>query len=220
MVADLGADDVHDLLRQLFYDCFLVGLFVEGRGRDDGAGMGFVATAFDGLAEGEDDIGAGSVGEVGGCGGDRSGHAEEVDPDAAVFFCRILIEHKCGLSLIPETTDEGAHGAFAWDDGHAGFFTEGVELFVDARVFCDGGHAGHIKAAQAAFQADQFPVAGMGGDDDVGACFKVGAVFGDEALVFAGPLLCETGKPEDVAHGLREADQRLDEDSLFFSGRF
>lgn len=60
----------------------------------------------------------------------------------------------------------------------------------------------------------------MSGDDDVGAFFKIGAVFGNKLLILFGAFFGELRKPENIAHGLGEADQRLYEDLLFLRLRF
>lgn len=60
----------------------------------------------------------------------------------------------------------------------------------------------------------------MSGDDDVGAFFKIGAVFGNKLLILFGAFFGELRKPENIAHGLGEADQRLYEDLLFLGLRF
>jgi len=184
MGEDVGADDVHNLLSQGFYDLVLVLCFVVGRGLDDVAGARFVFSIADGDAEGEDDFGSGAVGEVGGGGGYARGHAEKFNPDAAFFFCGFLIKHECGFSSFAESADQGAQGSLLGDDGLAGAFAQGVELFVDCGILGDGRNASHINAAQAGFESDQFPVSGVGGYDELCAFFEVGTGGWHEGLVF------------------------------------
>lgn len=205
MCADLIAYDVHDLLCELFYDFFLIRGFVEwGRG-DDLSGMGFIVTLCNRLAESKNDVGAGAIGQMGRSGGDRSGHTEEVNPDSSVGFCGILIEYKGGFPFIPEPGDEGSHGTLSRNDGHSGSLAQGIQLLVDPFVFCDCCHAGNVKAAQSAFEANEFPVSGMGGNNDVGFFLKVVSVGGYEALIFIDPCFGPHGKPENIDHGLGEA---------------
>lgn len=153
MIPDLGADDIHDLLSQVGYNFFMVRVFVESRRGNDLSRVSFVIAPFYRLAESEDDVGSCAVGEVRRGGGDGSGHAEKIDPNATVFFIGILVEDEGGFAFISETADEGAHGAFAWNDGHSGFFAERIQEFVDSIVFGDGGYAGYIDSEERAFKA-------------------------------------------------------------------
>lgn len=214
--ADLVADDVDDLLGECFDDGVLVLLLVVDRGMDDGSGASLVFPAADGLAEGEDDFGAGAVGEVGGGGGYGRGHAEEVDPDAALFFGGVLVEYKGGFAVVAEAVDEGAQRAVARNDGLAGPLAQRAQVVVDGGILGYGCHAGDVESPQSAFEADQFPVAGVGGDDDLRARVKVRAGCRDEFLVFPDALLCPFREPEEIRHGARETFQRLDEDRFFF----
>lgn len=68
VIPDLIAYNVDDLLGECFYDFFLVCRFVEGGRFDDLAGVGLVFSAACREAEGKDDVGAGSVGQMGGGG--------------------------------------------------------------------------------------------------------------------------------------------------------
>ena len=131
MGPDALAHHIHDLLRERRDDFFLIRCFIEGRRRNDLTRVRFIDAPLGGLTEREDDVGASAVGEVRGRGGDRRGHAEEVDPDAALFLRRVLIQHECGFAAVAEAADQGAHRPLAGNDGHAGLFAEFVQQLVD-----------------------------------------------------------------------------------------
>ena len=113
--------------------------------------------------------GSGPQRQLGRGGGKRGRQAEEINKNAPVGRLYILVQDQRDLALVPEGFQQRAHGALLGDGLLPSLVAQAVEQGVDPGILDGGGHAGQRITLLRDAEAQDLPVAHVGGQADQGA---------------------------------------------------